>query len=115
MILKTRLESTRKHKMITKRWFPILLAFSPLGMALASTVPLEPFAGTSFTVSMPRSWTVAEDAANGLVTARQDPRREDSAAVLFLVKIADANVSEDQLLDTVAGQFAKKLHLPQPR
>jgi hypothetical protein len=83
----------------------------PIGMALAGTVPLVPFAGASFTVSMPRSWTVTEDAPNGLVAARQDPRREDSAAVLFLVKIADANVSEDQLLDTVAGNFAKNLNI----
>ena len=97
--------------MITKRWFPVVLVFVPVGMVLASTVPLAPFAATNFTVSMPKSWTVAEDAGKGLVIARQDPGRNDSAAVLFLVKTAEANVSEDQLLDTVASQFAKNLNI----
>jgi hypothetical protein len=97
--------------MITKRWFPVLLLFVPWGMVLASTVPLAPYAATNFTVSMPKSWTVAQDAGKGLVIARQDPSRNDSAAVLFLVKTAEANVSENQLLDTMANQFAKNLNI----
>lgn len=104
-------EGIGKHKMITQRWFLMLLVFAPLGMLLAGTVPLTPYAATNFTVSMPRSWTVTEDAANGMVLARQDANREDSAAVLFLVRTADANVSEDQLLDSVASQFAKGLNV----
>jgi hypothetical protein len=97
--------------MIVRRWFSLLLALAPLGMLLASTVPLAPYAATNFTVSMPRSWTVTEDAPNGLLVARQDANRDDSAAVLFLVRSAEANVSEDQLLDSVANQFAKNLKI----
>ncbi len=81
--------------MITQRWFSMLSVFAPLGMVLAGTVPVSPYAATNFTVSMPRSWTVAEDAANGMLLTRQDASREDSAAVLFLVRTADANISED--------------------
>jgi hypothetical protein len=97
--------------MITQRWFSMLLVLAPLGMVRAATVPLSPYAGANFTVSMPRSWTVSEDAANGLLVARQDANRDDSAAVLFLVKTADPNTSEDQLLDSVASQFAKNLNI----
>jgi hypothetical protein len=95
--------------MITARWFTLLLSSVFLEMVLAGAVPLAPYTATNFTVSMPRSWTVVEDAPNGLLIARQNPGRDDSAAVLFLVKPAEANVSEDQLLDTVANNFAKNL------
>jgi hypothetical protein len=97
--------------MIAQRWFLMPLVFAPLGMVLASTVPLSPYDATNFTVSMPQSWTVAEDAANSLLVARQDPKRDDAAAVLFLVTKADANISEDQLLDSVTSQFAKNLNI----
>src|SRR5437868_14101027 len=96
---------------MTKRWLPVPLRFVPFAMVLASTVPLEPYAGTNFIVSMPKSWTVSEDAGNGLLIARQNPARDDSPAVLFLVKTAEAGVTEDQLLDTIANQFAKNLKI----
>jgi len=106
-----RMCSSGKENNMMKHWqlFPVLLLFVPFQMALAGSVLLEPFITANFTVSMPKSWTVAEDATHGLVIARQNPGRDDSAAVLFMVKTADVNVSENQLLDTIANELVKNL------
>ena len=78
-------------------------------LSLAAAIPLEPYAAAGYTVGMPRSWAVVEDAPNGLLVARQNAGREDSATVLFLFKPGSANRTEDQLLDSVSSQFAKSL------
>src|SRR5713226_377018 len=67
----------RKHMMTTRQWLPVVLVLLPSAMVLAGTVPVTTYTATRFTVSMPRSWTVAEDAGSGLVVARQDPARDD--------------------------------------
>ena len=95
--------------MRTTRWVPVLMLVTPLAAIFAATLPTEPYSAANFTVSLPSSWTVAEDARNGTVVARQDGRRDDSAAVLFFFRTAEPNVTADQLLDRVGSQFAKNL------
>ena len=95
--------------MRTTRWVPVLMLVMPLAAVFAATLPTEPYSAANFTVSLPSSWTVAEDAKNGTVVARQNGRRDDSAAVLFFFRTAEPNVTADQLLDRVGSQFAKNL------
>lgn len=95
--------------MTPTRWLPTSFVLFFSGLSLAASIPLEPHAAASFTVGMPRSWTVVEDAPNGLLVARQNAGRDDSASVLFLFKPGATNRTEDQLLDSVSSQFAKNL------
>ena len=95
--------------MIPARWLPASFLVLASGLSHATSIPLEPHAAAGFTVGLPRSWTVVEDAPNGLLVARQNAGRDDSATVLFLFKPGASNRTEDQLLDSVSSQFAKNL------
>jgi hypothetical protein len=82
---------------------------SAFGAASAATVPLAPYDGRDFSVSMPQSWNIVADADRGIVIARQDPGRQESAAVLLVFRPQGETATEDQLLDTIAGQVAQGL------
>src|SRR5262249_4009553 len=81
------------------------------GTAAAGIVPLSPYDGPRFTVSMPRSWTVTSDAERGVIVAEQDPRREDAAMVLLIVRAADGATAEDQGLDGILRRLPSGLEI----
>jgi hypothetical protein len=87
----------------------VLLSICAGVATAAEPAPLAPYEGKSFTVSLPAGWAITPDANRGVIVARADPGRKDAAALLLVVSPSAPAASEEQLLDTIAGQFATGL------
>ena len=93
---------------MTTRWAPIILCML-VGLAAAKPVPLEPYdASGKLTVLLPTGWKVTADLDKGVVSAQQDPDRNDAAVLLVIIQ-PTATATEDQLLDAIAGSVSKDL------
>ena len=93
--------------MMAKRWFPVVVALASLVMILAGTVQLEPDISTIWIASLPKSWTVAGNKENCLLLPTRQYLLDGIASILVVVKKANANDSENQVLETVGNLFAR--------
>jgi hypothetical protein len=83
-----------------------------MGKPISMTNAARIFDAGAFSVAMPLGWYVTGDASKGLVLAQQDPKRKDAAQILFLLATG-TTATEDQVIDTIAGQTAQNLTVVQ--
>lgn len=89
-------------------WQVVVLMCVVVASAAAKPLALEPHDLGALKVQTPKGWAFTGNGAKGTAVAQQDPKRKDAAQLLVLVVSANAP-TEDQLLDTIAGQAAQSL------
>jgi hypothetical protein len=96
-------------EVLVNRFFVVLVLMLVLisRVAIAGTPVLAPFKGTDATVSFPKGWMVRQD--GGIYVAQQDPKRKDSAGMLFIYMPNSSNATEDQLLDGLTAKVVQDL------
>src|SRR6185312_2054622 len=79
--------------------------------AQAKPIALEAHEVGGVSVSMPKGWTFAADAAKGMAVAQQDPKRKDGAQLLVIVSANAGTTTEDQVLDQISTQAVAGLKI----
>jgi len=80
----------------------LVVCFWAVG-AVAAPV-LTSYDAKSFTLSVPKSWTVVADASKGMVVSQQDPKRKDAAQLLVIV--SSGGTTDDQVLEMMLKSIA---------
>src|SRR5690242_6872444 len=75
-----------------------LLVLTSIATAGAPTLVAHD-AGT-YSISLPKGWTVVDNPSQCMVVAQQDPKKKDAAQLLVIVS-ANAQGTADQLLDAI--------------
>ena len=91
--------------MNVKQLAVVVLVVCCWASSAAAAPVLTSYDAKSFTLSVPKGWTVVADASKGMVVAQQDPKRKDAAQLLVIVSTGGGS-TDDQLLDMMLKSIA---------
>jgi hypothetical protein len=84
------------------------------GLAIAKPPALVAVKTATYTVSLPKAWTVTPQ-DGGVVTAQQDPKRKDAAGVIVLLAPNTSGMTDETLLQLVTSGISSDLKVVQKK
>jgi len=82
------------------RALSVALVFVLVTASWAGTPVLVPHDTSTYTVSLPKGWTVVDNPSQGMVIAKQDPKRKDAAQVI-VIATTHSQATGEQVLDAI--------------